>query len=318
MLRPEQVQPLLRGSFGRDSYVYAESCPSTQRLAAPDAPHGTVAVAEHQTEGRGRLGRTWVDEPGASLLFSVVLRPTRPVQDWPTLTGVVGEAAADAVAALTALRPAIKPPNDLLLDGRKLAGILAEAQEGRIVLGIGVNVAAEPYPGSAALGAETDRAALLAELLVRLERAFAVWEAIRPATRADAGRILEIFAAARAAQGLGSPPPERVPGWLDRVFAGEVWLAGDEGFTAIEGGVLDYLYVDPRAQGRFVGTALLALAKQRRPDGFELWVFQHLGRTRRFYERRGLELARLTDGSGNLERLPDALYRWRPPTATAP
>lgn len=316
-LRPEEVQPLLRGSFGRDAYLYAESCPSTQRLPPPDAPHGTVAVAEHQTEGRGRLGRSWVDEPGRSLLFSVVLRPARPVQDWPTLTGIAGEAAADAVDALTAVRPAIKPPNDLLLDGRKLAGILAEAQEGRIVLGIGVNVGAAPYAGAAALGEETGRAALLAEVLVRLERAFDVWESIRPATREDGPRLLEIFTAARAGQGLGAPPPEHVPGWLDRVFAGEAWLAGDAGFAAIDGALLDYLYVDPAAQGRFVGTALLALAKQRRPDGFELWVFSRLERTRRFYERRGLELVRETDGSGNMERLPDALYRWTPPSVPA-
>jgi GNAT superfamily N-acetyltransferase len=317
-VRPEAVQPLLRGSFGRDSYLYVESCDSTQRLAPADAPHGTVAVTEHQTEGRGRLGRSWVDEPGRSLLCSVVLRPARPVQDWPTLTGILGEAAADAIEAVTALRPAIKPPNDLLLDGRKLAGILAEAQEGRIVLGIGVNVGAAPYEGSAALGEETDRAALLAELLARLERAVEVWEAIRPGTRDDGPRILEIFSAARAGQGMGFPPPEREQDWLDRIFAGEAWLAGDAGFASIEGGLLDYLYVHPDAQGRFVGTALLALAKQRRPDGFELWVFQHLERSRRFYERHGCELVRLTDGSGNMERLPDALYAWRPPTGPTP
>ena len=175
-LRPERVLPLLRGTYGRDGYLHVESCPSTQRLPPEDAPHGTVAVAEHQTEGRGRLGRVWEDAPGSPLLFSVVLRPRRPVADWPTLTPVVGEAAAAAVEAVAGVRPAIKPPNDLLLAGGKLAGILAEAQSGRIVLGIGVNVAAAPYPGSACLGAEVDRAELLAELLVRLERAFDAWD----------------------------------------------------------------------------------------------------------------------------------------------
>jgi len=176
-LRPERVLPLLRGSFGRDGYLYADSCPSTQRLAPEDAAHGTVAVAEHQTEGRGRLGRVWQDEPGASLLFSVVLRPRRPVAEWPTLTPVAGEAAADAVEAVAGVRPSIKPPNDLLLDGGKLAGILAEAEPGRIVLGIGVNVGSAPYPGSACLGPEVDRAELLTELLLRLERAFEAWDA---------------------------------------------------------------------------------------------------------------------------------------------
>jgi BirA family biotin operon repressor/biotin-[acetyl-CoA-carboxylase] ligase len=176
-LGPERVLPLLRGSFGRDGYLHVESCPSTQRLAPVDAPHGTVAVAEHQSEGRGRLGRVWEDEPGASLLFSVVLRPRRPVAEWPTLTPVAGEAAAAAIKAVTGLAPSIKPPNDLLLDGRKLAGILAEAEPGRIVLGIGVNVSAAPFPGSACLGPDVDRAELLAELLLRLEQAFAVWDA---------------------------------------------------------------------------------------------------------------------------------------------
>ncbi|HSP74074.1 MAG TPA: GNAT family N-acetyltransferase, partial [Gaiellaceae bacterium] len=135
---------------------------------------------------------------------------------------------------------------------------------------------------------------------------------------ADGKRLLEIFSAARADQGMGSPPPEHEQDWLDRVFAGEVWLAGDDAFMAVSDDVLEYIYVHPAAQGRFVGTALLAVAKQRRPEGFELWVFQHLERTRRFYERRGLALVRLTDGSDNLERLPDALYAWRPPTGSTP
>jgi BirA family biotin operon repressor/biotin-[acetyl-CoA-carboxylase] ligase len=175
-LAAHDVQARLRGSYGRDGYLYEKSCASTQRLPQPDAPHGTVAVTEHQTEGRGRLGRVWVDEPGASLLFSVVLRPRRAVREWPTFTLAAGEAAAAAVFAVTGRRPEIKPPNDLLLDGRKLAGILAEAQDGRIVLGIGVNVAAAPYEGAAALGPEVDRVELLAELLLQLERAFDAWD----------------------------------------------------------------------------------------------------------------------------------------------
>jgi BirA family biotin operon repressor/biotin-[acetyl-CoA-carboxylase] ligase len=174
-LAPDAVQPVLRGSYGRESYLYTESCRSTQQLPSDDAPHGTIAVTEHQTEGRGRLGRVWMDEPGGSLLFSVVLRPRRPVREWPSFTLVAGEAAAAAVAAVTGRRPEIKPPNDLLLDGRKLAGILAEAQAGRIVLGIGVNVTAAAHERAAALG-DVDRAELLAELLLQLERAFDAWD----------------------------------------------------------------------------------------------------------------------------------------------
>lgn len=173
-LRPDAVLPLLRGRFGRP-YSYVEACASTQRLLPPDAPEGAVAVAEHQTEGRGRLGRTWHDEPGASLLFSLCLRPTPPQALWPTLTAVAGEACADGIEAVGGRRPAIKLPNDLLLDGRKLAGILAEAEVGRIVLGVGVNVASAPYAGAAALGPGVDRAELLVELLARLEAAYDRW-----------------------------------------------------------------------------------------------------------------------------------------------
>lgn len=317
-LRAEHVQPALRGSFGRAVYLHAESCPSTQRLLPTDAPHGAVAVAEHQTEGRGRLGRVWVDEPGASLLCSVVLRPTRPLADWPTLTGVAGEAAAGAVAAVAGVRPEIKPPNDLLLGGRKLAGILAEAQADRIVLGLGVNVGAAPHEGSTALGAGVDRAALLAELLLRLEGGFDAWDATRRATTADAPLLVDVFREARRSQGLPFVSAAAAPRFVERVLADEAWVTGEDGFMSLDGDLLAYLYVRPGAQGRGLGSTLLALAKQRRPDGFHLWVFQQLADSRRFYERLGCALVELGDGSGNMEGLPDALYAWTPPTGTTP
>src|SRR6266536_1138663 len=139
-LAPETVLPALRGSYGRE-YHYATEAPTTQRLLPADAVHGAVALAEHQTEGRGRLGRVWVDEPGIGLAFSVVLRPPPPVARWPELTLV----AAHAVAGAIGEEAAIKDPNDVLVDGRKVAGILAEAGE-RVVLGIGVNVGSAPWP----------------------------------------------------------------------------------------------------------------------------------------------------------------------------
>ena len=96
----------------------------------------------------------------------------------------------------------------------------------------------------------------------------------------------------------------------------EVWVAEEEGrivgMAALSAAMLDQLYVHPDAQGRGAGSALLDKAKERRPDGFTLWVFQQNGPARRFYERRGCRLVRLTDGSGNEEKTPDALYEWRP------
>jgi GNAT superfamily N-acetyltransferase len=96
----------------------------------------------------------------------------------------------------------------------------------------------------------------------------------------------------------------------------EVWAAVDDdriiGMAALSEDELDQFYVHPDAQGRGVGDALLAKAKERRPDGFTFWVFQQNDRARRFYERRGCRAVMLTDGSGNEERTPDALYEWRP------
>lgn len=185
-LAPDAVASLLRGRFGREVYRYAESCASTQRLLGADDPEGAVAVAEEQTEGRGRLGRQWHAPSRTGVLVSVQLRPAVATSRLPELSLVAGAAVADAIAALTGLRPALKFPNDVLLDGRKVAGILAEARDGRVVLGIGVNVTQteaelppEPrLPATSlrlATGEEHSRAQLLAAVLERLERRYDDW-----------------------------------------------------------------------------------------------------------------------------------------------
>jgi GNAT superfamily N-acetyltransferase len=96
----------------------------------------------------------------------------------------------------------------------------------------------------------------------------------------------------------------------------EIWVAEDGGrilgMAALSDEMLDQFYVHPDAQGRGAGSALLDKAKARRPDGFTFWVFQQNENARRFYERRGCRLVRLTDGSGNEEKTPDALYEWKP------
>jgi BirA family biotin operon repressor/biotin-[acetyl-CoA-carboxylase] ligase len=167
LLTEDVVLPRLRGGFGRPYYHAAETA-STQQMPPDDAPHGAVALAEHQTAGRGRLGRVWVDEPGAGLSFSVVLRPPPPVARWPGLTLVAARAVAGAIGP----DAEIKHPNDVLVGGLKVAGILAEAGE-RVVLGIGVNVGAAPWPGAGAV--ERDRLELLVAILERLERGYDEW-----------------------------------------------------------------------------------------------------------------------------------------------
>jgi Biotin/lipoate A/B protein ligase family len=168
LLRPEVVLPALRGAFGRE-YHYAVETATTQRLLPADAAHGAVALAEHQTEGRGRLGRTWVD---SALMFSVALKPPPPVADWPQLTIV----AARAVAGSIGPEATIKHPNDVLVGGRKVAGILAEAGE-RVVLGVGINVGSAAWPGAGFV--EGDRLELLVGVLERLERGYGDWLAGR-------------------------------------------------------------------------------------------------------------------------------------------
>ena len=177
--------PLLRGRFGHE-YVYAQSTPSTQRLLPAAAPEGAVAVADEQTEGRGRFGRHWEAPAASSVLCSVQLRPPVDASRFPQLTVVGAEACRDAIQTLTGLATELKAPNDVLVGGRKVAGLLGEASDGRVVLGIGINVnlSAEELPQDVRLpatsllvetGREVDRRELLAALLEALEQRYDEW-----------------------------------------------------------------------------------------------------------------------------------------------
>ena len=185
-LIPELVTPLLHGRFGTP-YRFVASCPSTQRLLGDDDPEGAVVATDHQTEGRGRLGRVWEDVPGRSILMSVLLRPRAPMPLWPELSLVAGEAVARALRAEAGIDATLRHPNDVVVAGRKLVGVLPEATRGRVVLGIGVNVnqtadelpAETPKPPSSlrvATGREWPRAPLLAAILLELERRYDNWQ----------------------------------------------------------------------------------------------------------------------------------------------
>jgi BirA family biotin operon repressor/biotin-[acetyl-CoA-carboxylase] ligase len=185
LLTPENVVPKLRGRLGRP-YRFVERTASTQRLLGANDPEGAVAVADEQTEGRGRLGRRWLAPAGTSLLVSVLLRPDVKPARLPELSLVAGRACAEAITEAAGLETEVKFPNDLLVRGRKVAGILAEASEGRVVLGFGVNVSqaagelpTEPRTPATSLLLETgrpvDRAELLVALLDHLERRYDEW-----------------------------------------------------------------------------------------------------------------------------------------------
>jgi BirA family biotin operon repressor/biotin-[acetyl-CoA-carboxylase] ligase len=152
--------------------------------AQAGAAEGLVLVAEEQTAGRGRLGRSWSAPPGAGLIFSVLLRPSEvpPTRlGWlPLLTGVT---VATAVRDQAGLPASLKWPNDVLVGERKLAGILAEAHGDAVVVGVGLNVtlsrAELPVPAATSLlledAASTDRAALLAAILAELAHRYQAW-----------------------------------------------------------------------------------------------------------------------------------------------
>ena len=147
-------------------------------MAREGVPEWTIAAAAHQTAGRGRLGRTWLDDAGRSLLFSIVLRPDLS----PSLAGLLsllaGATLAEACREVAAVEAGCKWPNDVLVHGRKLAGILAEASlsSGRIdhlVLGVGVNLAPPPVGISGATGLEgVDAADLLGAFLRSFRAAY--------------------------------------------------------------------------------------------------------------------------------------------------
>jgi BirA family transcriptional regulator, biotin operon repressor / biotin---[acetyl-CoA-carboxylase] ligase len=203
-----------------------------RELAQAGTPHGTVVTAAQQTAGRGRQGRTWSAPPGRALLLSVVLR------DPPALLPL---AAALAVAEVAGADAQIKWPNDVLLDGRKVAGILAEGrpQDGWAVLGVGLNVALriedlppQLHATAGTLGLDpADLEPTLDRLLDALERALALDEAtLLGAYRArDALRGREVTWTAghgRAAgiDGTGRLVVELPDGARTALSAGEVHL----------------------------------------------------------------------------------------------
>ncbi len=165
--------------------IHVEECESTQLLLDPSLPEGAIATASHQTGGRGRLGRTWADAPGTALLVSVLLRPP-PERRAAEVTLVGGLAAAETIERAVGRPAQLRWPNDVLVDGLKVAGGLAELREGAVVLGVGVNVrqTAEQLPGGARTpaaslrtldGRDRELEPLLRELLRSLEAAYTVW-----------------------------------------------------------------------------------------------------------------------------------------------
>jgi BirA family transcriptional regulator, biotin operon repressor / biotin---[acetyl-CoA-carboxylase] ligase len=172
--------------FGRKLFVY-ESLDSTNRcakaFASKGAEEGTVVIADIQTAGRGRFGRTWLAEPGSSILFSVVLRPAFCKEKIGLLSYFAAAGIALAVEPLTGIPFECKWPNDILINGRKFCGILMESTFQKneldyIIIGIGINVNQMNFPGELEgkatslrkeCGREFDRKSLICTILSSLE-----------------------------------------------------------------------------------------------------------------------------------------------------
>ncbi|WNS74008.1 biotin--[acetyl-CoA-carboxylase] ligase [Bacillus sp. DTU_2020_1000418_1_SI_GHA_SEK_038] len=185
---------LVTKSFGKNIH-YEESVDSTQkiahRLANEDAPEGTVIIAEEQVLGRGRMDRKWHSPKYTGVWMSVILRPNIPPQKAPQLTLIAAVAVVQAIEEFTNLTPQIKWPNDILINGKKVTGILTELQADAdritsIIIGIGINVnqQKEDYPEelhniatSLAIesGKKLQRAELVKILLSKLENLYALY-----------------------------------------------------------------------------------------------------------------------------------------------
>lgn len=260
------IRPWLRSSRLGQNLIVLERVDSTnnylKRLALEGAPDGTVAVADEQTAGRGRLGRSFQSPPGTGIYMTFLLRPPVLPERAVNLTACTAVAMCDAIEAAVGLRPQIKWTNDVLLDKRKICGILTEMSvEGEtgtlqyIVVGIGVNCnqRLEDFPedirqiaGSVAMatGGPCDRGRVTAEIINAMDAMYASWLENRwdvDRYRADCatiGREVRVIKASgernAVAEGVEDDFSLRVryeDGTRELVFSGEVSVRGLEGYV---------------------------------------------------------------------------------------
>jgi BirA family biotin operon repressor/biotin-[acetyl-CoA-carboxylase] ligase len=186
ILTPDMLRQRLKGSlFGKRIYHFFK-VDSTNRVALELAhagePEGAVILAEEQTAGRGRAGRSWQSDRAAGIYVTLLLRPRLAPVQAPLLTMMAGLSARAAIEATTGMAPDLKWPNDLLVRGKKVGGILTEmhaepSQVRFVIVGIGLNVNQEKFPGelgttASSLRLETGGKVSRLELLVRLLREF--------------------------------------------------------------------------------------------------------------------------------------------------
>jgi BirA family biotin operon repressor/biotin-[acetyl-CoA-carboxylase] ligase len=189
---PAEIRDGLETKYiGRELYCFDEAGSTNElamKLAESTASEGTVVIAERQTAGKGRLGRKWISPAGAGLWFSVILKPKISPQHSAKLTFISGLAVLDAIKALTGLKAGLKWPNDVMINGRKVCGILTEIKSGPDVIkyqvlgiGVNVNIAEKDFPDLLKCSAtslaqeskkEVVRLKLLKEILKNIETGY--------------------------------------------------------------------------------------------------------------------------------------------------
>jgi len=257
LMPPRVAERLHTGRFGRTMY-HLYTIDSTNAFAdlllaeEGAAPHGTVVLAEQQTAGRGRLGRTWVSAPGAGLYMTLVLRPQIPSYLAPLMTLAAAVAAHESLERVTGLDVDVKWPNDLLIGSLKVGGILCELQAEldrvrSITVGMGINVNHEAFPEdirdvatSLAMAGDRkySRIEVLIDFLATLERLYTRFVARGPGVVVDAwsgassfaeGRRLEVHDGVRKIAGvtaglteLGALRIRNAAGVIEEVYSGDV------------------------------------------------------------------------------------------------
>lgn len=221
-------------------------------LAEEGKPEGTLVWSLRQTKGRGRLGRVW-ESPEGGLYLSLIVRPERPAADVPQLSLIAGLAVGETIRECALISPRVRWPNDVLVSGKKIAGVLTEAKNGVVVIGIGINVSTDPahLPNTAsslaaAGGKHLEPFHLTARLYRRFFRWYDVWardgfapirEALRP-QMALFGELVHIRAGPHRFEGTASDVDEagrlvvRLDSGVTRQFeVGEVTLLQQQGGT---------------------------------------------------------------------------------------
>ena len=252
MLLPAEIREGIETDvFGREEIAYFAELDSTNRkakeLAAGGAPEGTIVVAEQQSKGRGRIGRSWYSPFQTGIYTSLILRPKLPPNEAPKITLVTGVSVAEALLAATPLKPAIKWPNDILVRGRKICGILTETSTEMdaidfVVVGVGINVNTREFPDelkeiATSVYLETantfDRVLLMQELLKQFERSYTMF--VRSGFESIGKRWRELAIL------LGKEVTVRM---IDRTCKGRVMELGRDGALIIknENGEVERIY----------------------------------------------------------------------------